>query len=94
MWIQVRTMDGKKSIQIDKLSKLTTIKELKDKIASEFEIPSDRQRLFFSGKQVSFVDTFIAINLLFFIFFNGCINYQIFSSINLILFAPQEIHKM
>ena len=64
MWIQVRTMDGKKSIQIDKLSKLTTIKELKDKIANEFEIPSDRQRLFFSGKQVSVVDAIIVINLM------------------------------
>ena len=53
MWIQIRTMDGKKSIQIDKLSKLTTIKELKDKIAVEFGIASERQRLFFSGKQVS-----------------------------------------
>ena len=52
MWIQVRTMDGKKSIQIDKLSKLTTIKDLKDKIAYEFSIPAERQRLFFSGKQV------------------------------------------
>jgi len=52
MWIQIRTMDGKKSIQIDKLSKLTTIKELKDKVAVEFGIASERQRLFFSGKQL------------------------------------------
>ena len=49
----MRTMDGKRSVQIDKLSKLTTIEELKDKIASEFDIARERQRLFFSGKQVT-----------------------------------------
>ncbi len=54
MWIQVRTMDGKRSVQIDELSKLTLIEELKAKIEEHFEISRPRQRLFFSGKQVTF----------------------------------------
>ena len=53
MWVQVRTMDGK-SVQIDKLSKLTTIEDLKVKIAEKFDVATGRQRLFFSGKQVNF----------------------------------------
>ena len=53
MWVQVRTMDGK-SVQIDKLSKLTTIEDLKVKIAEKFDVAAGRQRLFFSGKQVNF----------------------------------------
>eukprot|EP00795_Rhopilema_esculentum_P000042 gene42-9646_t len=52
MWIQVRTMDGKKSTQIDKISKLTLIEDLKAKIAGEFGVSAERQRLFFSGKQL------------------------------------------
>ena len=52
MWIQVRTMDGKESVQIDKLSKLTTIEDLKLKIETHFDVSPKRQRLFFGGKQV------------------------------------------
>ena len=52
MWIQVRTMDGKKSFQVDGLSKLTKIEELREKMENELEVIPNRQRLFFAGKQV------------------------------------------
>eukprot|EP00794_Sanderia_malayensis_P007068 gene7068-7863_t len=52
MWVQIRTVDGKKSIQIDKLSKLTTIEDLKKRIEEHFNVTSSKQRLFFSGKQL------------------------------------------
>ena len=31
MWIQVRTMDGRKSARVDSLSKLTTIEQLRER---------------------------------------------------------------
>jgi len=52
MWIQVRTMDGKKSFQVDGLSKLTKIEDLRIKMEEELEVPPSRQRLFFAGKQL------------------------------------------
>ena len=52
MWIRVRTIDGKRSVQIDDLSKLTKIEDLRVKLDKEFGIPPEKQRLFFSGKQV------------------------------------------
>ena len=52
MWIQVRTMDGKKTVQIDNLSKLTSIFELRKRLVECFEVPPERQRLFFRGKQL------------------------------------------
>ncbi|XP_070564382.1 E3 ubiquitin-protein ligase UHRF1-like [Ptychodera flava] len=52
MWIQVRSMDGKKSVQVDGLSKLTKIEDLRAKLEVPFEAPSDRQRLFYRGKQL------------------------------------------
>lgn len=54
MWIQVRTMDGKKSSQIDELSKLTKIEELRSKLEKAFDVPANMQRLFFRGKQVNY----------------------------------------
>ena len=33
MWIQVRTMDGRKSARVDSLSKLTTIEQLRERRA-------------------------------------------------------------
>lgn len=53
MWIQVRTMDGRKSARIDSLSKLTTIEQLREKLVEEFDAEPERQRLFYRGKQVS-----------------------------------------
>ncbi|XP_020629479.1 E3 ubiquitin-protein ligase UHRF1-like isoform X1 [Orbicella faveolata] len=52
MWIQVRTMDGKRSAQVDNLSKLTKIEELRKKLEGPFEVPPNMQRLFFRGKQL------------------------------------------
>ena len=52
MWIQVRSFDGKKSKQIDNLSKLTKIEDLRDLLVEHFDAPVDHQRLFFRGKQV------------------------------------------
>ena len=52
MWIQVRTMDGKKSIRVDGLSKISKIEELRLKLVDDFDAPTGRQRLFYRGKQV------------------------------------------
>ena len=54
MWIQVRTMDGKRSIQVDRLSKLTKIEELRNRLEAAFDVPPNMQRLFFRGKQVNY----------------------------------------
>ena len=53
MWIQVRTMDGRKNARVDSLSKLTTIEQLREKLVEEFDAEPERQRLFYRGKQVS-----------------------------------------
>ena len=53
MWIQVKTMDGRKSARVDSLSKLTTIEELRERLVGEFGAEPERQRLFYRGKQVS-----------------------------------------
>lgn len=47
-------MDGKKTSQVDGLSKLTKIEELRSKLETEFDVPSNMQRLFFRGKQVCY----------------------------------------
>ena len=52
MWIQVRSMDGKKVIRVDGLSKLTKIEDLRKKLIDPFDAPVERQRLFYRGKQV------------------------------------------
>ena len=52
MWIQVRSMDGRKTVQIDNLSKLTSIFDLRKRLEEPFEVPPERQRLFFRGKQL------------------------------------------
>jgi hypothetical protein len=53
MWIQVRSFDGKNSLQVDNLSKLTKIEELRLRLVEKFEAPPERQRLFYRGKQVN-----------------------------------------
>ena len=55
MWIQVRTMDGQRSTQVDQLSKLTKIEELRIKLEAAFEVSPNMQRLFFRGKQVIYL---------------------------------------
>ena len=52
MWIQIRSMDGKKSLRVDGLSKLTKIEDLREKLVDEFEADPEEQRLFYRGKQV------------------------------------------
>lgn len=53
MWIQVRTFDGKKSLRVDNLSKLTKIEELRERLVDQFDAPLESQRLFYRGKQVT-----------------------------------------
>lgn len=53
MWIQVRSFDGKTSLQVDDLSKLTKIEDLRLRLVEKFEAPPERQRLFYRGKQVT-----------------------------------------
>ena len=50
----MRTMDGKKTSLIDKLSKLTKIEELRSKLEKAFDVPPNMQRLIFRGKQVNY----------------------------------------
>lgn len=45
-------MDGKESMQVDNLSKLTKIEELKKKLEVIFKVEPERQRLFYRGKQL------------------------------------------
>lgn len=45
-------MDGQRSAQVDGLSKLTKIEELRPKLEEVFDVPPNKQRLFFRGKQV------------------------------------------
>nr|NP_001071846.1 UHRF2 protein [Ciona intestinalis]BAE06743.1 Ci-UHRF2 [Ciona intestinalis] len=52
MWIRVRTMDGKRSEQVDGLSKLTKIEDLRELIMEKFSVEPSLQRLFFRGKQL------------------------------------------
>ena len=56
MWIQVRSFDGKKSLQVDNLSKLTKIEELRARLVDEFDAPVEKQRLFYRGKQVGLIE--------------------------------------
>ncbi|KAH3867286.1 hypothetical protein DPMN_030412, partial [Dreissena polymorpha] len=52
MWIQVRSFDGKKSLRVDDLSKLTKIEDLRERLVEHFDAPVDCQRLFYRGKQL------------------------------------------
>ncbi|CAL1538353.1 unnamed protein product [Lymnaea stagnalis] len=52
MWIQVRSINGTKTVRVDDLSKLTKIEDLRKRLIEPFEAEPDRQRLFFRGKQM------------------------------------------
>lgn len=52
MYVQVRSIDGKKRTIVS-VSKTTKIQDVKNSIAEEFNVPVEKQRLFFRGKQVS-----------------------------------------
>ena len=55
MWIQIRTMDGKRCAQVDNLSKLTRIDDLKKRLVPLFDVEPLKQRLFYRGKQVNLI---------------------------------------
>ena len=59
MWIQVRTFDGKQTAQIDGLSKLTKVEELRKKLEDKFDVLPEQQRLFYRGKQVCYYHGFL-----------------------------------
>ena len=52
MWIQVRSMDGRKTVQLQNLSKLTRVEEVREKLEEHFGAPPEQQRLFYRGKQL------------------------------------------
>ncbi|XP_019849105.1 PREDICTED: E3 ubiquitin-protein ligase UHRF1 [Amphimedon queenslandica] len=52
MWIQVRSMDGRKCVRLDDLSKLTKIEALRERLVDHFDAEAERQRLFYRGKQL------------------------------------------
>jgi len=52
MWIQIRSIDGKKSCRLSGLSKLTKVEELREKLVEHFDADVESQRLFYRGKQV------------------------------------------
>uniref|UniRef100_A0A8C4NFK1 E3 ubiquitin-protein ligase UHRF n=1 Tax=Eptatretus burgeri TaxID=7764 RepID=A0A8C4NFK1_EPTBU len=52
MWIQVRTMDGRRTESLDQLSKLTKVEELRERIRQVFDVDPANQRLFYRGKQM------------------------------------------
>ena len=54
MWIQVRSMDGKKTVKVDGISKLTKIEDLRKDLIIHFDAPVDSQKLFYRGKQVTY----------------------------------------
>ena len=53
MWIQVKSMDGKKVVRLDGLSKLTKIDDLRPMLISHFDCKLENQKLFYRGKMVS-----------------------------------------
>ncbi|CAI9727269.1 E3 ubiquitin-protein ligase UHRF1-like [Octopus vulgaris] len=50
MWIQVRTFDGKKTVKVKGLSKLTKVEELRESIKDKFDAEPSQQQLFYRGK--------------------------------------------
>ncbi|KAL8608900.1 hypothetical protein ACOMHN_063029 [Nucella lapillus] len=52
MWIQIRTVDCKKTVRVDSLSKLTKIEDLRKRLVEDFDAEPSSQRLFFRGKQL------------------------------------------
>lgn len=66
MYVQVRSVDGKRNATIS-LSKFSIVKELKELIEKELSVPVEKQRLFYSGKQVNF-----NFNISFFIILFRC----------------------
>ncbi len=52
MWIQVRSIDGRKSVYIRDLSKLTKIEEIRERLVEHFDAAPNHQRLFYRGKEV------------------------------------------
>ena len=51
-WIQVRSIDGHRSVSIDVNSRLTKIEKVREQLQKHFDVDPSRQRLFYRGKQV------------------------------------------
>ena len=45
-------MDGHKTVQLQNLSKLTLVEEVREKLEEHFGAPPEQQRLFYRGKQL------------------------------------------
>uniref|UniRef100_A0AAQ5Y511 E3 ubiquitin-protein ligase UHRF n=1 Tax=Amphiprion ocellaris TaxID=80972 RepID=A0AAQ5Y511_AMPOC len=63
MWIQVRTIDGKKTRTVEDLSRLTKIESLRVKIQDIFNVSPQQQRLFYRGKQMEDGQTLFDYNV-------------------------------
>lgn len=79
MWIQVRTFDGKKTVKVKGLSKLTKVEELRESIKDKFDAEPSQQQLFYRGKLVSF---FLLQYKLGFIYFINVLMTVIFPNIS------------
>lgn len=61
MYIKVKTMDGKDSVILT-VSKMSMIEEVRRLVKEKLEVEPSCQRLFFRGKQVSFLFLLIFLN--------------------------------
>ena len=99
MWIQVRTMDGQRSTQVDQLSKLTKIEELRIKLEAAFEVSPNMQRLFFRGKQVIYLAALWLLPELWIYFSRLCVKVNVllhgkgFISLHSVPFLVWRRHK-
>ena len=53
MWIKARSMDAKRTIQLDGLSRTTNISTLRKNISIKLDTNIENLNLYFRGKQVS-----------------------------------------
>lgn len=51
MYVQVRTIDGKQKITLN-VSKTISVENFRKEVEKAFDVPCDKQRLFYRGKQV------------------------------------------
>lgn len=54
MYVKVKSMDGTEAV-VFTISKLTSIDDFRGMVEERMNITKDRQRLFYRGKQVSYV---------------------------------------
>lgn len=51
MYVKVRSMDGTQTAVLN-ISKITAVEEFRLLVQDKFNVPPERQRLFYRGKQV------------------------------------------